>query len=263
MRRKRLTLVLGLLLAVIASMSCTGPLSPEAKQLLQDGYTLYEAGDDAAAIEKLDSFLRENAKSSRAGEAYYLRGLAKHRRKDLSGAKADLNSAVARAENKELLVKALLAMGELAYQTDDMALAENMYRQALGEIKRGQKPSDQAHYRLGCVLQRQGRWAEADLQFDRVVYLFEGSKLAQLAGRRVRCTAWTIQVGAFKRKDRAASAGKRLREEKIPVIHKAILYDGRPLFVVQMGRFATYEQAMAELPAIQDHTPDAFVVPTP
>jgi len=254
--------VLGVVLALMLCPGCGGPLSPQARQLLRAGYDVFEKGDYAAAIEKLSTFLRDNAGSSRADEAYYLRGLAKRRTDDPGGAKDDLNSAIAATQNKELRAKALVALGDLAYEGDDMALAENMYRQALADIERGQKPSDHAHYRLGTVLQRQGRWTEADVQFDRVVYLFGDSQLARLAARRTHCTAWTIQAGAYADKRRADLAAKRLRDKKLPAVSRATLRDGKPLFLVLVGRFASYEQAAAALGRTKERRPDAFIVTT-
>jgi len=247
---------------LIAGMGCEGPLSPQARQLLQEGYHFYQAGRDAEAIEKLDRFLVDNAKSNRADEAYYLRGLAWSRQKDSAQAKSDFQAAVDTTQNVSLRAKAQVGLGDLAYQEDQMALAENLYRRALGDIEQGQEPSDHAHYRLGCVLQRQGRWAEADVQFDRVVYLFADSELAGLARRRTHSTAWTIQTGAFREKIRADRAAAPLRDIGLSAFTQPLLQDQRPLFVVQVGRFDTYEQAAASLSEVQKHQPDSFVITT-
>jgi len=262
MCQRRSVVVVGLMSALMICSGCGGPLSPQARQLLQESYDVFQEGDYQAAIVKLDTFLADNAGSSRADEAYYLRGLARRRTDDQAGAKADLNLAIAATQNKELRAKALVALGDLAYEGDDMALAENMYRQALADIQQGRRPSDHAHYRLGSVLQRQGRWTEADVQFDRVVHLFGDSKLGRLAARRTHCTAWTIQAGAYTSKRRADLAAKRLRDKKLPAVTEAILRDGKPLFLVLVGRFATYERAAADLHQTKTHKPDAFILTT-
>jgi len=251
------------LLAALAGLhGCGGPLTPQASQMLQDVHSRYEAGDYKAAIVAADTFLRDNAGSSRAAEAYYLRGLARKNTGNPAGAKADLAAALKKARTKELLLKACLAAGNLAYDVGDMALAENMYRKALPQIKPGKKPADHAYFRLGCVLQRQGRWEEADVQFDRAMYLFGDSRLGKLAGRRARCVAWTIQAGVFAGKARADTAAENLRRDDLPAEVSAELRDGQPVFVVQTGRFATYEQALAALPEVTRYHADAFVAPT-
>lgn len=260
----KLSLAIGLVWCGLAmATGCNGPLSPQAQQMLQNGYDAYQAGNDQQAVEALDSFLADNARSSRADEAYYIRGLARQRQQDPQAAKNDLNAAIAATENKDLRGKSLVALGEIAFEEGDLAVAESTYRQALVDIEPGQPPSDHAHYRLGTVLQRQGRWDEADVQFDRVVHYFGGTRLGQLAGRRTHCTAWAIQTGAFNDRDRAEAAEAMLREQSIDAEARTILHEAQPLFVVQVGRYATYDQALAALPGVQVQAKDAFVVPTP
>ncbi len=226
MYRVRSVPVLWLLMGLCIWSGCSGPLSPQAAELLTNCYTLYEKGDDAAAAQNLDLFLRDNSTSSRSDEGYYLRGLIKARTGDPEGARRDLNSALSKTSNKELRTNALVALGELAWEAGDLALAENTLRQALVYAELGKKPSDQAHYRLGCVLQRQGRWKDADVQFDRVVYLFSDSKLGQLAARRTHCTAWTIQAGAYERERHAAVTVEALRAKKLGAVRESRLHKG-------------------------------------
>ncbi len=262
MFRRTITFTLILLVGWGSLSGCAGQLTPEAQQLLQEAYELHGGGNDEVAIQALDRFLRDNRRSSRADEAYYLRGMAKYRLKNISAAKADLNTAIGRTDNKELRINARIALADLAYAEDDVGLAENMYRQALVDIEEGKAPSDHAHYRLGTLLQRQGRWEEADLQFDRVAYLFADSQLGRASARRTRSTAWTIQVGAFESKARSDLAAKHLRVKELPTVSKAILLDGRLVFVVQVGRFSTYEQALAVLDDARELEGDAFVTTT-
>ncbi|MHC4294266.1 MAG: SPOR domain-containing protein [Planctomycetota bacterium] len=249
-------------LGAVAFTACEGPLTPEARQLLQRGYDLYGSGNNAAVIETLDVFLQQNPNSARNDEVYYLRGMARYRLNDPGGARDDLNLGLAETSNKELRANARVALGDLAYAEGEMTMAESFYRQALPDIEQGEKPSDHAHYRLGCVLQRQGRWEDADLQFDRVIYLFADSQLGKLAARRVRSTAWTIQTGAFESRTRADLAVKQLIEQELPAVSKVILFDAKPVFVVHVGRFATYEQATTALPDTRKHSGDAFVTTT-
>lgn len=258
----KLMVVSGLLGAVGLSGGCEGPLTPQATELLKNCYALYEARDDAAARLSLDLFLRDNAKTSRADEAYYLRGLVRGHGGDREGARTDLKAALRRTSNTELRAKTLVALGELGWGQGDMALAENTLRQALEYCRQGKEPSDQARFRLGCVLQRQGRWKDADVQFDRVVYSFGETKLGKLAARRTHCTAWTIQTGAFEKQHHADQSVERLRAKNLPAVRQASLYGSRPLFLVQVGRFPTYEHALTALPDTHRYVPEAFVTTT-
>jgi len=241
---------------------CDGTLSPQGRQLLLGGYETYKLGDDQATISRMDRFLQEHRRSRRADEAYYLRGLAKFRMKDRAGARSDLAAALGRTRHRQLRAKAAVALGDIAYEDNDTPTAEKMYRKALENIDQGAKPADHAHYRLGCVLQRQGRWKEADLHFDRVIYLFKESDLHRLADKRARCSAWTIQVAAFRDKTRAEALTAELRSRKLPAVTKHDLDEAGLLHIVGIGSYPTYKQAVDALANTKGLDRDAFVAPT-
>lgn len=249
-------------LAVLGPLGCQGQLSPQAKLSLQNAYAASSRGDNHATIAQADAFLRENDRASRAEEAYYLRGLAKYRLGDRPGAQSDLSEALSRTQMKELRAESAVALGDLAWDADDMPTAERMYNLALNNLAKDQQPADHAHYRLGCVLQRLGRWEDADAQFNRVIYFFSGSELAVRAGRRLNARDWTIQVGAFEGKSRAEAAVRDLKDKNLPATLQPIVAEGRLTFVVQVGHYSTYEQAVAALGSVRQHKPDAYVIPT-
>ena len=254
---------IGSVLAIFAlAAGCQGQLSVQARERLQSAYASYDAGNDAETIDLMDKFLASDTSSPRADEAHYLRGMARYRRSDLVGAKEDLEAAVAKTDNKDLRARARITLGDIAYQGDDLALAERLYRSAQAEIEQGRQPSDRAYFQLGCVLQKQGRWKEADVQFDRVVYLFAGSDLAAEAAGRTHCTAWTIQTSAPASRASAEAEVKRLSDKGLQAHVKPDISDGRPVFLVQVGRFAAYKQAASELPAVRQLQGEAFVTVT-
>ncbi len=258
--------VLAILLIIVFS-GCTNELSPHGRELLQNASDAYARGDDKTVIGHTDSFISQYGKAAEVGEAYYLRGLSRYRMKDLAGAQSDLNQAASLSGGRQLRGKAYAALGDLAYEQEDMALAEHMYRNSINLLQEGPKsggvkPLDQALYRLGCVLQRQGRWAEADAQFDRLIYLFESSDFAKRASRKVRCTAWTIQAGAYKDRARAQAAVRQLKNDGFAPAEQLVKVDETVRFVVNIGRFPTYEQAKAELQNVQQHRRDAFIETT-
>ena len=222
-------LAVALLMAGLAG--CQGALSPQAEQLLQSGYAASSRADHQAVVAKMDAFIAQNDRSRRADEAYYLRGLAKYGLEDRAGARADLSE-------------------------------ENAYREALANLSERQPPADHAYYRLGSVLQRQGRWEQADVQFSRVLFLFSDSELGQRARRRVHSTAWTIQVAAYRQKARAVSTVESLEAKGLSADVKSALSETAVLFLVQVGRYPTYEQAEVALPSIKADWQDAFVTDT-
>ena len=264
MRTRAMRNALAIVLTAAAVVGCNGPkkLTPEGERLLQQGKDAFDRGDDAAAIARMDRFVTDNVGMVGVDQAYYYRGRAKYRGKDLPGAAADMDQAVARTEDDGLRASARIVLGDIAYDRGQMASAAESYGQALDEIPLGKKPADHALFRLGCTLQRQGKWVQADLRFDRLIYLFPKSKVAALAGRRIRGVAWTVQVGAYRKKSRADQAAAALRADRLAAEVRPILQEGRPLFLVQAGRFQGYDQAAARLPELRRLHPDAFVTVT-
>ncbi len=245
-----------------ASIGCNGELPPHGKQLLLSANQAYLTGEDAKAIEYADTFLRDFYRTRYAGEAYYLRGLSRYRRKELKTAQQDFLLAVEKTEDDHLRGNAYKAMGDLAFESGDMALAQSSYVGALDNLELQRAPADQVHYRFGQVLQRQGQWAQADTQFNRLIDLFAGGDYAALAEKRVHSSVWTIQAGVFSRKDRAGSATEKLRTLRLPATQQATMINGQLRFVVTVGRYLTYEQAIAALPEVKKHQKDAFVTTT-
>lgn len=253
-----------MLLLVVAALAVVaagcGKLSLQSTQQLDEGYKSYHAGDNAGTIRRMDAFLQENSRANRADEAYYLRGLARYNLKNYEAAKADLEQTVSNTRQPELRGRAALALGDLSFDTGDMTLAENMYRLAIGNLPTGQDLLAQGHYRLGCVLQRLAKWRQADQQFHKVIYNYPDTQPARRAARLINCTVWTIQAGAFNRMQPAQLAAGRLKQSALPAQAVAVLLDGSASYLVQVGRFNSYDEAAAMLTKVRKVQSDAFVV---
>jgi len=262
MRRLNWPLAAALAWMFASLPGCMLGLSQHAQKLCADGLSSYEQGDYAATVRYMDEFLRDNPRSRETGRGYYLRGQAKFQLQDYQGAKADFEQALKRVKDKTTRANSLAALGDIAWNSDDMTAAENMYRQALIYCSRDARPADHACYRLGCVLQRQGRWRDADAQFNRVVYFFAGSQLAGRAGRRLHARRWTIQAGAFRIRKLADEFAGRLRKQNLPAVARPVASPDRPVFAVQVGRYQTYDQASAALQSVRRLADDAFVTVT-
>jgi tetratricopeptide (TPR) repeat protein len=250
-----------LVLALTSALGCNGELSPQARELLMAGSRAFHEGAYDAAIRNMSTFLQVHPGSRGSDEAYFTRGLAKYALEDRPGAKSDLEEAVKRTKLSHIKAHSLNALGDLAWDEDDMSLAESMYCEALKNEEGDQRPADHTRYRLGCVLQRKGSWIEADLQFDRVLYHFGDSALGKRAERRVRARGWSIRTGAFAEKTLADAAAKRIGAN-FPARVEPVLEEGHLLFLVQVGRYSTYEQAIPALPEVREHIRDAYVTVT-
>ncbi len=250
-------------LTALLGAGCQSQLTPQAKQLLESGTEAYVRGDRKTAVRQMDAFLQQAGRSHRAAEAFYIRGLAKYDLKDYAGAKSDLSEAVDRASSRPLRAKAALSLGDLAYETGDVKLAESMYRTAIDNLEDPKlSPADHAHYRLGCALQRQGRWRQADVHFSRVIYHFRGTELARRSRKRLHAKAWTIQAGAYADYDNASAAANRLRTARPETRIASAVPSGRLRYVIEIGRYSTFEQAQAVLPEVKRYQKDAFVAAT-
>jgi tetratricopeptide (TPR) repeat protein len=256
----RAAAALGLLLA--ACGGCVQHASPEAVKLISDAQAAYSRSDDQTAIAKAGEFLTQNSHTAEADVAYYLRGLAQYRARHLPAAREDLKQAAERARGKDLHVKAVKALGDLALESGDADWAQTLYGQALDEMELDKPPADEVRYGMGCALQHKGLWWDADAQFGRLLHDFPERPAALLAGRRIRCQAWTFQIAAFDRQDLAESESARLAKIGLNTAVREAVVDGRLKFLVQAGRYDTHAAAEAAGKALGGLAANAQLVPT-
>ncbi len=257
MRRAGRTTCLFLLLCPVG---CNGEsIGPEARKELDTARKAYQQDDDVQTLRHANAVLRIQPKGEAAMQAYYLRGLALARKKEHAAAQADLERVCEKTRNVDLRVKAADALGELAFLQGDLKTAIRRLKEVLDLTPDDERPADHAHFRLGCIDQRQGRWAEADVQFERVAYHFPDARLGRQARQRVRARAWTIQIGSYKHKNNADVAAKRFRDEGFRTHVEPVLRDGELVFLLQIGRWGQYEDAEAKLPSVRRFTSDAFL----
>jgi len=247
-----------LTLLPLLGLGCNGtPLTPEAVSMLRTGVAAYESGDNETTIERMSLFLGRYAGSRRDDEAYYYRGMARYNLQQRDLAKVDFNRALDTARRDDLRGRALIALGDLAYDGQDMSEAEMMFRQALKELDRKTPPTDHALYRLATALQRLGRWDEADRHFTRLTGDFPDSPLARRAGRMVFAVNWTVQVGVFAEKHRADALSQQLQEQGFPAFVWERLVDGKLRHFVQVGRYGSYDQSRSMLAKVRRVHPKA------
>lgn len=250
-----LPMLLGLLLA-----GCQEQLTPQAEGALRAGADAYYHNDDANTVAQMSLFLDAHPKSPRACEAYYYRGRARYRLGDVPACRSDMEQALALTKDASLRASAAIVEADADFDSGNLVLAEQMYRLALNNLDAAAKPADHVLFRLGEALQRQGKWAAADLQFDRLRYLFPNSDVARVAGQMVRAKAWTIRAGTFIAKAPAELAAASVPSPGAPLTVEPMTLDGKLLFVLQGGAFATYEQAAAALPKVKEQFHTAAVM---
>lgn len=249
------------LLTLMCAGGCGIP-SAEADAKLSQYSEVYRQGRYEEVVSQTTEFMREYHYTTAVAEAHYLRGMAKARLKDSSGAEADLNEAIRLTRHAEVKGKAQVELGEMAFGRGNLHGAETYFRQALQNLPDNKPPADIALYRLGCLYQRQGKWSEADEQFSLVMYKFSGTPIANQSSVLSRCKAWTIQVGSFDDIRNAQVLARQLNAQGMPASVESVTKDGRLRNRVQVGRHATYDQAVAAMQELRKQLPDAVVGPT-
>jgi len=245
-------------LAAALSAGCGGAVPPASAAILVSGHQAYQRGDDRATIARMTRFCRMHPKAQEAGEACYIRGLARCRMGDRRGGEQDFQRAVDLTRRGDVAGRAHLALAQLAEGAGRPQGAQEQYLAPLKALPPRMPPADAALFRLACLLQRGGRWTEADQRFDRLLFLFGRGRWAAAARRRIRGRSWTIQTGAFRRRANADRQRALLRSAGHAARIAAV---GRTpvLLAVQVGRYGTYTAAEAALPGVRRQVGEAVI----
>ena len=255
-----MTRIICLCVVGLVSAGCAPDMGGRARRALLLGYEAYGRGDNQAALRYSSSFLTTHAYTDGAGEAHYLRGLAADRLGDRPTARADWMLALKRTRSDDVRAHVFLAFGDVAYESDNLPMAEKMYRKSLSLARQRREPAQHAWYRLGHVLQRRGRWRDADECFGRLIEHFGESDRATQARRRLHAGAWTIQAGAFARKSNADALARKLSRRGLAAATAPRHATGRDVHhIVSVGRYDTYEQAEQTLTAMVRRPTGAFI----
>ncbi len=246
-------------LGVLVLAGCNGPLSPEAKQLLTQARTAYDRNDNGAVVSLTGRFFQEHPDSIALDEAHYLRGMARFRLAEYPAAVADFKRALDVTDRDSIRALAYTQLGEIAFMRNELDRAEQFTRAALEHTDPAKPPADKALYRLGCTLQRQGKWVQADERLGKVTFWFRGSELARRAKRRISARAWTVRAGTFTQRRFAEAAVRELRKAKLSPQLQVEVREGKLVYLVEIGRFQEYALAMAQLAAVRPHQGDAFI----
>ena len=255
--------IIGVVVVSVLSMiiGCNPKISAEGRRYLQAADKAFRRHDDPSAIEACTRFIKMYPHAEQTGEAYYIRGLARTRLGKTLQGKEDFIKALELTKRKDLIALAHCRLGELAYRANQMDEAMTHYKSALKVIPQGASPADEAMYMLGCILQRKSKWAEADVYFNRVIYLFGDSPFAKRASQRVHARGWAVQAGALSRIETARFLEKKLRQKGLPARMDVDLKDGKLLYVVYIGSYKFYNKAQRELHRVRRIVSDAFITP--
>lgn len=245
-------------LGLLLLQACVGKLPPSGVAQLQQIDTTYRAGDFRGAIAQADAFLARYGGVEAAGEAYYVRGLAYAALKDRQHAGESFDLAVQKANRDDLAPLAQVSLGNLAFEQGQMAQAAQHY-QAIVEQLPNDSPKDVVLYRLGQACARLGRWHDGHGWFAQLVHLFPGSSFEPLARRYLSADGFTIQCGAYLELGKAQRQMEELRKANLPA---RWVQDVRMKYhLVQVGQYATWQEARNSLAQVMRVVPDAIIIP--
>lgn len=248
-------------LTLAALAGCTS-LPPAERETLRQASALYERGDVGAATARLDRLIRDYNRTDEIAEAYYIRGLCRTRSGELAAAAEDFSATVARSKRPDLTGRAKASLGSIAWQQGDWTRAAELYSAAVGDLP-DQPPTEQILLNAGLAMQRAGRWREATFQFARILRSFPDSPAAAEARR---LAAWphdyfTIQASAFNSTGAAGKEAAKLQARGLESSYESLPRDGRPLWIVTVGRYPTYAPAAEALAHVRQVAPRAFIIP--
>lgn len=247
------------LLAVLSLAGCAAAPRPG---LLPDAQRAYDSGDFGRTQHLSSEYLAADKTSGSASQAYYLRGLANARLNRRPQAYDDLQLAVRTGGNAEVAWRANVQLGVLHFEDQHFHDAVNAF-EAAAKAMPPRPPLDYVLYRYGQSLERIGRWAEARVQFQRVLREFPAGSIAGNARRRLdlNATHFAIQCGAYGQKQNAANAAAELGRAGLPAGMYREARAGGDVWVVRIGQYRTYAEAQQALARVRAEVPDAVIWP--
>jgi tetratricopeptide (TPR) repeat protein len=232
-------------------------MTPEAEVLLESGIVAYETHAPDRAIWDLDLFVLQYSRTDRVDEAYYYRGMAHLERGDMDWARQDFLRVLETTEDLDRRALTLVMLGDMAVSDGDMTTGEMRYRQALDDFRRSVSPRDEVLFKMGDLLQREGRFSESDMFFNQIIGDFPDSKYHQRATSRVHARRWTLWVGTYETNVRATEIATSIGPESRVALSRE---DGTVVFRVYVGAAPTHPEGVSLLEAYFDRFPAAELI---
>jgi TolA-binding protein len=199
--------------------------------------------DDAAVL--IGRFLRENPSDPWAIQARYLLGTYYLNERELDAAEREFQFVASHAGPSQLARQAEIRIGDVALASREYGQAADIFSRLLGNAQR-HRDGGELTFKLGLVMQRKGRWVEADAQFERVRTKYRDSVFAMRAAEQLAVPHhFSLQVGAYRRRANAETKQKDLAERGHEASVQELKRHGRAFFCVHVGAFESREKALS------------------
>lgn len=253
-----LLLVLPILAAQFAG--CNHYVSEQAKHQLRQSAKLVQKNANAQATRKLLTLLEEQPPNAAASEALYLLGICHLRSGQTDQARRSFRQALDVAEVTTLQHYLSLSLANLAFEQGDYAAAARLYGSYLDSLPR-RSPFQWAHYRYGLTLQTVGKWKQADVQFSRILHLFQQSDAYDSAWKHFGHTHYTIELGRFPSPELAQEQRRQFPDLADQIVPAAGHEPDNWFYVNNYGKFEKLDQAKQALASIKQIAGQARIVP--
>jgi tetratricopeptide (TPR) repeat protein len=255
---------------------CANGLTQQQRMWLTKGQEHYEREDFAGAIDQLSRFLSEVQEGPGVAQALYLRGMSNAQAGHRPQAYADLRRCVATPDNTDSVWRAYVVLGTLHFEdrqwpqaAENLRAAAERMPAAAGRLPTGAKrepaplPKDIVLYRLGLCYERTGRWDEARRLYHEIMTAFPTGSSAPGAQRRYNRNAhhFAVQCGAFRDRGNAETLRDNLQAKGLEAYVQQEVHGRTPIYLVLIGRYAAYDEALSQLAMIQQFVPDAILWP--
>ncbi|MBN1344941.1 MAG: tetratricopeptide repeat protein [Phycisphaerae bacterium] len=247
--RKNIQIVAVLLVSLVAGC---GQLTPEARQQLADGAHQYELAKYGEASTTLTRFIDQNADAPEAGEAQYIRGLCELKLRRRTEAQRDFEAAVSKTPRAEVKTRSQAALAVMAYDDGNWDRAIRYYQEAIPWLSDVREYDDHL-LRFALCQQRMGNWEQSAHLLARILHEYPKGSAAKTAKYLLGWNRpyFTIQCHALSDAQNAAKEVARLRSLGLLADQQLDTRDGRALYLIQVGKFPTYDEALRELQRIR------------
>jgi tetratricopeptide (TPR) repeat protein len=250
------------ILLLLLTAACTG--NAQSRRNLDAGKHALDAQDYDQTIRACDAVIASGDGAALA-EAYYLRGYAIEMRPKADNAASARDLALARDSYAKGLThnpRPTLAgrlhaqLGNVCYYQQDYSAAVPELALAFNMLDASQ-PRDLILYHMGVGQQRLGRFADADVSFQRLLQDYPNSLYAGAAKAHQGIRGFYVQVGAYSRQsdiDTAARAVSAAGSEAMTMSNKG-------LTIIRTQTVPSFGQAEELREKLAGAYPDARVMP--
>lgn len=262
--RERFGRRLGPLLALVGAGGFGGcaELPKSAVQQIEQAHDAYRASRFVDCERLATGVIDRHAHDPDTAEAYYLRGLSRLNRNQRSGARADFDAGLKVSQRPLLSSLLRVQLGIVWADEGRYALAAQHYQEAIQNLPASVEP-DEVWYQYGVCLQRSGAFGPARDALRHVLQQYPTSSFAPQARRKLAWTHeyFTVQCGAYAQISSAYAHAENLRQQRFDALAVNTTEDGRPKYVIHVGRYPDFATARSMLPRIRRIQPDAFIMP--